>query len=232
MFQKLRFVAVFLMLGWGAGGGLIAKTPPQAASIEPLIQAVQKTYNGATDVKSDFTQQTFIPSLERTVEKTGRTLFQKPGKFRVEYAGEQGRLYVSNGKKLWIFESGDSQVRVFPANNETIPEEALSFLGGLGDLKAQFQVKTLSPAEYEKTKANRSLDWLLLIPKNPKSTLDELLLGFDRGTHLVSEAYLKNETGNVSHYLFQNTALNSQIPEEEFVFQKPKGVKEIEENLK
>jgi outer membrane lipoprotein-sorting protein len=66
-----------------------------------------------------------------------------------------------------------------------------------------------------------------LIPKNPESHLDELLLGFDRSAHTVAEAFLKNETGNVSHYFFRNVKLNSDVPESQFVFQKPKGVKEI-----
>jgi len=112
-------------------------------------------------------------------------------------------------------------------NAATMPEEALAFLGGLGDLKKQFRVSALSSNERKTIKANETLDWLLLIPKNPESHLDELLLGFERNSHTVGEAYLKNETGNVSHYFFKNVRLNANVADSQFVFAKPKGVKEI-----
>lgn len=199
----------------------------QALTTEEIIQKVQSTYENAQDVSSDFVQQVTIASLERQIEKTGKTLFKKPGKFRVEYTGEEARLYVSDGKKLWMYDPGDKQVQVYEVSAKTIPEETLSFLGGLGNLKKQFQVSGLNATERKKIKANETLDWLLLIPKNPESTLDELLLGFDRTRYTITEAYLKNDSGNVSHYFFKNVTLNSGVKDSEFVFVKPKGVKEI-----
>ncbi|MFO1518080.1 MAG: hypothetical protein U1F57_00220 [bacterium] len=38
---------------------------------------------------------------------------------------------------------------------------------------------------------------------------------------------MKNESGNVSHYFFKNVKLNGDLPDSQFAFQKPKGVKEI-----
>lgn len=199
-----------------------------APSTEEVIKQVQATYDKASDVSSEFLQKVKIQSLEREVEKNGKTLFKKPGKLRVEYDGEEGRTYVSDGKKLWVYDKGDTQVNVYTVNSQTLPEEALAFLGGLGNLRAQFRVSGLSENEKKSITANPNLDWLLLIPKNEKSQLEELLLGFDKQAHTVSEAYLKNESGNVSHYFFKNVQLNSSLPDSQFNFEKPKGVKEIQ----
>jgi outer membrane lipoprotein-sorting protein len=125
-----------------------------AASTEDVIKQVQSTYDSAQDVSSDFVQKVKIAALERDVEKTGRALFRKPGKLFVEYEGEEGRLYISDGKKLWIYEKGDTQVNVFPVGPKTMPEEALAFLGGLGDLRQQFRVSPLNPTEKKNIKAN------------------------------------------------------------------------------
>lgn len=198
-----------------------------ASSTEEVIKQVQSTYDKAADVSSEFTQKVKIKSLEREVEKTGKALFKKPGKLRVEYDGEEGRLYVSDGKKMWVYEKGDNQVQVYKVSAQTIPEEALTFLGGLGNLRAQFRVSGLSDNEKKNITANPNLDWLLLIPKNAQSQMEELLMGFDKQAHTVSEAYLKNESGNVSHYFFKNVQLNSGLPDTQFSFEKPKGVKEI-----
>jgi outer membrane lipoprotein carrier protein len=221
---KARFSFFWLL---ASGFWLLLSPPSLASSTDEVISQVQSTYDSAQDVSSEFTQKVKIPALEREVEKMGKAYFKKPGKFYVEYEGEDGRLYVSDGKKLWVYEKGDSQVNVYPLNSGTMPEEALAFLGGLGDLKRQFKVSPLSAAEQKSIKANEQLDWLLLHPKNPESHLDELLLGFDRTTHTVDEAYLKNETGNVSHYFFKNVKLNANVADSQFVFSKPKGVKEI-----
>ncbi len=202
-------------------------SPLHAASIEEVIQQVQATYDKAQEVGSRFVQKVKVAALEREVEKTGKAFFKKPGRLRVEYEGEEGRLYVSDGKKLWVYDTGDTQVNVYSVGPKTMPEEALAFLGGLGNLRAQFRVSGLNPTERKNIKANEQLDWLLLIPKNPESSLEELLLGFDRGSHLVSEAYLKNESGNVSHYFFKDVTLNPGFADDQFVFVKPKGVKEI-----
>jgi len=202
-------------------------SPLHAASVEEVIRQVQATYDSAQDVASEFVQKVKIKALERDVEKTGKAYFKKPGKLYVEYEGEEGRLYISDGKKLWIYEKGDTQVNVYPVGPKTMPEEALAFLGGLGDLRKQFRVSSLNSTEKKNIKANPELDWLLLIPKNPESQLDELLLGFERSAHTVAEAYLKNETGNVSHYFFSKVRFNAGLPESQFVFEKPKGVKEI-----
>ncbi|MFO1518081.1 MAG: outer membrane lipoprotein carrier protein LolA [bacterium] len=140
-----------------------------AANTEEVIRQVQSTYEGAQDVSSQFVQKVKIAALERDVEKTGKALFKKPGKLWVEYEGEEGRLYVSDGKKLWVYDKGDSQVNVYPVNPQTMPEEALAFLGGLGNLRAQFRVSALSDNEKKIIKATSDLDWLLLIPKKEES---------------------------------------------------------------
>lgn len=202
-----------------------------AASTEEVIKQVQATYDQASDVSSEFIQKVKIASLEREVEKKGKALFKKPGKLRVEYDGEEGRLYVSDGKKMWLYEKGDTQVQVFNMSSQTIPDEALTFLGGMGNLRAQFRVSGLSDNEKKSISANPKLDWLLLIPKNPQSQMEELLMGFDPQAHTVTEAYLKNESGNVSHYFFSNVRLNAALPDSEFSFEKPKGVKEIKGSL-
>ncbi|MBF0491907.1 MAG: outer membrane lipoprotein carrier protein LolA [Deltaproteobacteria bacterium] len=211
------FLLFFLILPYGL----------RASSLEQSIQQIQATYEKATDVSSEFTQKIQVQSIGREIEKAGKTFFKKPGKFKVSYDGEEGRDYISNGKKLWVYDKGDTQVNVYGVSAKTIPEEALSFLGGLGNLRAQFRVSAVTQEEQARLNVKDDLDWLLLIPKNEQSKLDELILGFDKKSHLVSEAFLKNESGNTSHYFFKNVKTNSGIAEEVFEFKSVKGVKEI-----
>ncbi len=224
------FVGAILVIALPKWAITLHTTGGQAriAPTDEIVRQVQSTYQKAQDASSEFVQKVKIAALGRQIEKTGKTFFKKPGKLRVEYDGEEGRLYLSDGKKLWLYDKGDTQVNVYPVNSSTLPEETLAFLGGLGDLKKQFRVSALSTSEKKNLNPDLKLDWLLLIPKNPESHLDQLVLGFDPATHTVSEAYLKNESGNLSHYFFRNVKLNSNLPDTLFVFEKTKGIREIE----
>lgn len=206
---------------------LVSPLCTEASTTDEIIRQVQTTYENAQEISSEFIQKVKIAALEREIEKKGKASFKKPGKLRVEYEGDEGRLYLSDSKKFWVYDKGDTQVNVYPVNSQTLPDEALAFLGGLGNLHVQFQVSGLTKAQKKETSPNSQLDWLALKPKNPESNLEEMILGFDRSSHTVSEAFLKNETGNLSHYFFQNVRLNPGLEESLFVFQKPKGVKEI-----
>ncbi len=197
-----------------------------SATPDEIARQVQATYEKAQNVSSAFTQKVKIEALEREIEKSGEVTFQKPGKLRVEYTGDRGRLYVSDGKKLWVYEKGDSQVNVYQVTPKTLPEETLAFLGGLGNLNKQFTVRDATKKVREK-KITGNLDWLLLVPRQASSQLEEMLLGFNPTSHLVEEAYLKNETGNQSHYFFKKVVVNSKFEDSKFVFGKVKGVKEI-----
>src|SRR5690606_35883412 len=98
-----------------------------------LAGRVQAAYEATRDLSMDFVQETYVEVLERKVKKRGRALFQKPGKFAISYEGKKGREYLCDGKTLWIYRNGDKQVEVYGVNNERVPAEALSFLGGLGN---------------------------------------------------------------------------------------------------
>lgn len=206
---------------------LLLSAPLFATSPEEIVRQVQAVYEKAQDVSSEFSQKIEIKSLERTIEKTGKAFFKKPGKLKVEYDGEEGRSYTSDGSRLWIYDKGDTQVNVYKVSGETLPEEALAFLGGLGNIREQFKVSAPTANDRKSLKLQDGLDWIALLPKNPESSLDRLVLGFDPQTHTVREAFMKNDTGNQSHYFFKNVLLNSNLGDTQFVFAKPAGVKEI-----
>src|SRR5690606_20872196 len=103
--------------------------------------------------------------------------FKKPGKMAIRYHGEGGRNYLSDGKTLWIFETGDSQVQKMRVDESTLPAEALSFLGGLGRLQRDFAVEEVDPKKWKALKRERQdLAWLELAPLEKKSTLAWLVM--------------------------------------------------------
>ncbi len=200
---------------------LFAQSPDQVAT------KVQSAYEATQDLTMDFVQETYVEVLERKVKKQGKAQFKKPGKFAIEYAGKKGREYRSDGKTLWVYRSGDKQVEVYEVNDERVPAEALSFLGGLGNLKRDFAVETVDEKKWQNLGAKKgNLDWLELTPLKKQSQIQWMVMGFDAKTHLATEVYFLTDSNNLSHYSFSRLQSNQGLPAEGFVFTKP-GVKEL-----
>jgi outer membrane lipoprotein-sorting protein len=103
------------------------------------------------------------------------------------------------------------EVEVYSDVKEVLTREALSFLGGLGNMTQQFQVKT------------EPNSWLLLLPKNKKSPFKNIRLRIDPSSFLATEVVLSPRQGNESRYILshiQTPAINSAV---DFVFQPPAG---------
>lgn len=196
---------------------LQAAADPAASQLADKVQGV---YEGAQDLSMDFDQKTYVAVLEKEVTKKGSARFKKPGKMAIRYEGAGGRNYLSDGKSLWIFESGDSQVQSMGVADTNMPAEALTFLGGLGRLKRDFAVEEVDAKKWKNLKRERQdLSWMELTPLNKQSGLAWLVMGFDSG-NIAREAFLSTDTGNLSHYTFDNVTLNQGLSDELFKYSK------------
>ena len=212
--ETVTILVVFLLLV-----GFLATA--RADEAQQFGQKVQRAYEATPDLSMDFTQKTYVAILEREDSKKGSAKFKKPGKFSISYEGAHGRQYISNGKTLWIYEQGDPQVQSIPLSEDTIPAEALSFLGGLGNLKNDFAVEEVDPKKWEQLKAGKgSLRWLELTPLQKRSTIQWLIMGFDKETGLAQEVYIFTDSENISHYLFSNLRGSTGIADSLFEFSK------------
>lgn len=181
-----------------------------------LITSVQQAYQKNVQFQADFVQKTHIELLNKDVTEKGKMVFAKPesgkpGKFDIHYEGAQERRYICNGETLWIYHPKLQEVEVYSDVKEVLTREALSFLGGLGDMTRQFQVKV------------EPNSWLLLVPKNKKSPFKNIRLRIDPSSFLATEVVLSPRQGNESRYLLsriQTPAINSAG---DFEFQPPAG---------
>lgn len=200
---------------------------------EATANQVQRAYEKTITLQMDFVQDTYVELLERNIKKTGQAKFQKPGKFAIVYGGARGREYLSDGKSLWIYKKGSSQVQRHALKQGEIPAEALSFLGGLGNLKEDFVIEDLSDKRAQQLKiapeAKQRYAWLELTPQKKRSQITWLVMGFSLENHLARELYLLTESGNLSHYRFNQVTQNINLDAADFIFAKP-NVQEIQQN--
>ena len=133
-------------------------------------------------------------------------------------------LKAADGAKLWVYTPQLKQVNVAAAP-EALAGPAGSFLQGLGQVREQFEVRFLNPAQ---PTAADGLTVLDLTPKQPQPLLARLVLSVDPKTGLVRKAVIYDESGNTVTVRFLDVAVNPGLPDTLFVFTPPPGVAVIQ----
>ena len=119
---------------------------------------------------------------------------------------------------MWIFRPAAKEVEFYENVEDLLSREALSFLGGLGELKKDFRVLRAEPGDPAR---------LQLKPRAKDSVLKQLDLAVDPKSFTVVGATLYPVGGNVSTYRFANLQLNPKLAPDAFAFQAPRGTREI-----
>lgn len=203
-----------------AGTG--ATTPP---TLDEAVRRLEATYRGITDLKAGFDQSAVNRTLNQTIEARGTLYLKKPGKLRWEYTAPSPQEIVSDGRKLWIYTPELKQVNVSAAP-EALAGPAGSFLQGLGEVREQFRVRFLNPAQPLDGDGLVVLD---LTPNTPGPMLARLVLALDPTTWLVRKAVVYDELGNTVRIQFRDVAVNPGLADKLFAFTPPPGAAVIQQ---
>jgi outer membrane lipoprotein carrier protein len=212
--------ARLLVLVWLA---LLPVSGATAPSLDEAVQRLEATYRSLRDLKADFQQAAFNKTLNQTLEAKGTLYLKKPGRLRWEYTKPTPQQIVSDGAKLWVYTPELKQVNVTAAP-QALAGPAGSFLHGLGQVREQFEVRFLNPAQPTDGDGLVVLD---LTPKEPQPLLARLVLAVDP-SGLVRKAVLYDQLGNTVTVRFLEVAVNPGLADTLFVFTPPAGVAVIQ----
>src|SRR5262245_64530120 len=215
----MRVVVRALCLWLIAAGGLVSPAGAAVPSLDETIGALEQAQRRVTDLKAPFRQLAHNKAMNQTVEARGTLYLKKPGRLRWEYQTPTPQEIVSDGTRLWVYTPELKQVNVTAAPT-ALAGPAGSFLQGLGQVREQFDVRFLNPAQPTDADGNVVLN---LTPKNPQPLLARLVLSVDQQTGLVRKAVLYDELGNEVRLAFLDVAVNPGLPDKLFVFTPPPG---------
>ena len=199
---------------------LAAPVPLAAQTLDQAVQGLEATYRAIRDLKAGFQQAAFNRTLNQTLQAKGTLYLKKPGKLRWEYTTPTPQEIVSDGTKLWVYTPELKQVNVTAAP-QALAGPAGSFLHGLGQVRQQFHVRFLNPAQPADAEGLIVLD---LAPREPQPLLARLVLSVDPKSWLVRKAVLYDEQGNTVQIQFLDVAVNPGLADTLFGFTPPSGV--------
>lgn len=191
---------------------------PQAAQppAPEVAAALQKKYDSIRDFTADFVQESEGGLLRKKQVERGVVQIKKPGKMRWDYKSPETKVFVSDGRRIYLHVPADNQVIVSAVPTEDQATTAVLFLVGKGNLTRDFTV-TYAEAPSPDTYALR------LQPKTAQTDYDWLQVVVDRKTLQIRSLTAADREGSRSTFQFTNFKENVGLSDKTFAFKIPRG---------
>lgn len=196
---------------------------------QSVVYAVQAFYDQTKTVEAEFYQTYFNRIYDKYDHSKGSVKFAKPGRMRWDYAAPNGKVIVSDGKRLVIYEPGEEnepgQVFERAISDSELPQ-ALAFLTGTGKLADDFTFRLLDAA----AQGFPTGYVLELLPKKPSPHYDRILFYVDRDekrTGLVHRVLIVDSAGNRNRIDFKTPKFNRALDAKTFAWQPPKNARKV-----
>jgi len=183
---------------------------------QDVAAALQKKYDTIRDFTADFVQQSEGGLLRKKQVERGVVQIKKPGKMRWDYTSPEAKVFVSDGRRIYLHVPADNQVIVSPVPAEDQATTAVLFLVGKGNLTRDF---TVTYAEAPAADAYA----LRLQPKTTQTDYDWLQVVVDRKTLQIKSLTAADREGSRSTFQFTNFKENVGLADKTFAFKIPRG---------
>lgn len=209
MIKKMIFtkvLAVHLLL-------LIALALVCQQAIADGIASVKLFYDETKAVRANFHQVVTDKQGRKLQDVHGQMQLKRPNKFRWDYNKPFEQQIISDGKRVWLYDTELAQVTVREFN-QALGSSPAALLAGDDAIEKSFKLINAS--------AKGGLDWVSASPKAKETGFDRILLGFK--DNKLQEMSLIDSFGHNTKIVFSQVESNPVIDEKAFLFQPPKGV--------
>ena len=110
--------------------GLLAVSAFSAdAKLDGLLKSVETRYNRAKTLQVLFTEE-YTPPGKAVRRESGMLLLRKPGRMRWDYSQPRGKLFVADGKFLWLYTPAEKRAEKMKVQETDDMRAPLAFLLG------------------------------------------------------------------------------------------------------
>jgi len=208
----VRYFALFLITAVSA----LAADP----TIAGLLKRVEGRYNRAETLEVRFSE-TYLAAGRPARTETGTLLLRKPGRMRWEYSSPAGKLFVSDGKDVYLYLPSANRVEKMKLKDSMSEDwrAPLAFLLGKLNFNKEFQNIQARP------QGSGSV-----ISAEPKSAnLPYSKVEFEvSSTFEIRKLHIVGQDQSVLDFVFDQERLNPPLASTLFKFRAPDGVEIVE----
>jgi outer membrane lipoprotein carrier protein len=189
-----------------------------ADSTDQLIQRVENRYNSARTLSVSFIENYSVQGHARQPE-SGTLTLRKQGKMRWDYTRPAGKLFISDGKNVYLYTARDNRVEKLKLKDTEDMRAPLAFLLGRLDMKKEFRDFELHGAD--------AGTWLDASAKNARVPYEkvEMLIAPDASIRALKVVGRDESLLSIS---FNNEKVNPPAADELFRFTVPPGAEVVD----
>jgi outer membrane lipoprotein carrier protein len=174
----------------------------------PGRQALDDFLDGLSTLQAKFEQSVLDTENATTGQMFGLFLLERPGHFRWDYVAPRKQVILADGRDVWIIEEDLKQVTRH-YQKWALKGTPAAFLAMDESVETDFEIVEIGE--------RRGLQWLELIPRNPESDLNRVLLAF--ADKELRHMELNDKFGQISRFRFFEVQRNVPIDPALFEYQ-------------
>jgi outer membrane lipoprotein carrier protein len=187
-------------------------------SLDGLLHGLETRYNEAKTLQVLFREDYTPPGRSRRTD-AGILMLRKPGRMRWDYTQPKGKLFVSDGKFLWLYTPTDNRVEKMSLKESGDMRAPLAFLLGKLNFQKEFRnIKAVEEANGTRITAEPKSDNL------PYSNVEFLVDG-DRE---IREVKVTGYDRSILDFTFDQEKLDPRLDAKLFEFHVPAGAEVVE----
>jgi outer membrane lipoprotein carrier protein len=204
--------ALFAIIGTA---GLWLSSAVSAATPAEGKQRAEQFLQGLEGLTADFKQTLADRAGQVTDESRGTLAIKRPNRFRWDYREPHEQVIVSDGTRIWLYDSDLEQVTVRKLDVALSSTPAM-LLSGQGTLTDNFEVTEASE--------QAGVLWVRMQPKRNDTDFKSVSLGFAGAkSQDLRFMELADKLGQTTLLEFSNLKRNPTLDQASFVFKVPAG---------
>ncbi|MCU1261571.1 MAG: outer rane lipoprotein carrier protein LolA [Bryobacterales bacterium] len=188
------------------------------ANIDSVLKSVENRYNRAQSLRLTFTE-TYSGQRRADQTESGVLLLRKPGRMRWDYTSPAGKVFVSDGKNVFLYTPATNQVEHSTLKETEDQRAPLAFLLGKLNFYKEFRSFALRPEGAD--------TWIDAEPNSDKLPYSkvEFLVSSDAR---IRRLRVVSQDRSVIDFQFDQEKLNLPIDPKLFAFRTPPGAQVVE----
>ena len=179
---------------------------------------MQSRYNEARTLSVRFTEDYAVQGHSRPRE-AGLLSLRKQGKMRWDYSQPAGKVFVSDGRTMFLYTAEDNRVEKIPLKNTEDMRAPLAFLLGHVDVSRDFRNLQCRPGQ-----GGTWLEAAAKTDRMPYATI-KMLIAADGE---VRQLEVSERDGAELRFRFSGERLNPAIRDDVFHFEIPRGAEVVD----
>lgn len=186
--------------------------------LENVLKGVENRYNQAKSLQVLFRLE-YTPAGRPRRTESGILMLRKPLRMRWDYSQPNGKLFIGDGKYLWVYTPADNTAEKMSMKESDDMRAPLMFLLGKLHFQKEFRnLKGVAEAGGTRITAEPKGDNL------PYSEVEFLV----NGDHEIREVKVTGFDHSIMDFTFDQEKLNPPLDPKLFAFQPPPGAKVVE----